>query len=433
MEPSNYKIQHFYSRAGFGIPSEYYFDNRSLKEHINIQFRSANEIKLFSVKKMKGSRKLSKEERDLLRKESRIQAKRWLDSMIRSRETSLAEKMGLFWHGKLACRVILGQKIASEYINAIRKNALGNYKTLLMDVSKTAAMIRYLNNQQNKKSSPNENFAREVLELFTIGRANYTETDIKEAARAFTGWSSNLTGDFVFRKEQHDGGVKTFMGKTGYFSGEDIIDIILEQKETAVSLTQKIYHYFVSDQLPKDRLIQLSEQFYSSNYDIADLMRTIFESDWFYDTENIGSQIKSPIHLLVNYCQLTNSNINNGFTAGRYSKRLGQKLLDPPNVAGWPGGKSWIDNASLAIRMNLGIMLLDKKINKKIDIQSDTQQIYELVSKQSKDPSSDLSFLILNNNVSERFAGFPMTKLRNKKDFDTLIAAYTSQLEFQMC
>lgn len=427
------KIHHFYSRAGFGLPPEYYFSEMSLTNHLDMQFEASKKILLFTTKKSKVDKKLTKEQRELLRKESRWQSKKWFDRMVSSRETALTEKMSLFWHGHLACRVILGRKVAANYINAIRKNALGNYRDLLLDVSKTAAMIRYLNNQQNKKSSPNENFAREVMELFTIGRGGYSENDIKEAARAFTGWSSNLSGDFVFRKAIHDDGEKTFMGKTGHFTGEDIIDIILEKPETAMNIARKIYAYFVSEQIDEEKVEELGQLFYDSNYDISVLMRTIFESEWFYAVDVMNQQIKSPIQLLVNFCQITNAEINGAFAFGGYSRRLGQKLLDPPNVAGWPGGKAWIDNASLALRMNLGLMLLGPKVNKKIDIRPNTEELFALLENKSKDALKDLSMIMIGYDLSAQIVDSVGSKDLTKKHLDKIVAAYASQLEFQMC
>src|SRR5262249_34193319 len=184
-------------------------------------------------------------------------------------------------------------------LDVIRRNALGNFGDLLKEVSKSAAMLFFLNNQQNRKDHPNENFAREVMELFTMGRGNYTEQDIKEAARAFTGWGANAGGEFVFRKFQHDTGEKTVLGKSGNFDGDNIIDILIENKQTARFITRKIYRYFVNDEVNEAIVDKLANKFYQSNYDISELMKEIFSSDWFYDPKNIGSRIKSPVELIV--------------------------------------------------------------------------------------------------------------------------------------
>ncbi len=434
MSVSKKKIQHFYSRAGFGIPIEFYFSELTLKEHIDLQFKNAQTPGLFSVKEPKVTKgKMTKEMRDQLRSESKMQSKRWFEKMVYARENALLEKMSLFWHGHLACRIILGSKVSAEYINALRKNALGNFRDLIVDVSKTAAMIRYLNNQQNKKASPNENFARELMELFTIGRGNYSEQDVKEAARAFTGWSSNLKGNYVFRKNIHDTGVKTFMNETGHFGGEDIIDIILSKPQTAPFIADKAYRYFVDEKGNDERVKHLGKKFYDSGYEISVLMRNIFESDWFYEKEYVNTMIKSPIHLLVNFCQITNARINGGWTFKRYSRKLGQQLLDPPNVAGWPGGRAWIDNASLAFRMNIGMVLLYEKGLKNNDIKPNTIVAFERVKKYSKNIKSDLSKMILGTDRIGELKKVSNMSISAVDDYNKLVAALTSQLEYQMC
>jgi uncharacterized protein (DUF1800 family) len=215
-------------------------------------------------------------------------------------------------------------------------------------------MLQFLNNRQNKKEHPNENFAREVMELFTLGRGHYSEDDVKEAARAFTGWSFDEYGDFVSRKKQHDDGVKKFLGRQGNFNGDDILDILLEQKQTAVFITQKIYRYFVSDeQIDERRVKQLASVFFDSNYNTGTLLRAIFTADWFYKDSNAGAKIRSPVELLVGYQRLLPMQFGNEKTIINLQRILGQFLFNPPNVAGWAGGKSWIDSSSLVIRMRL--------------------------------------------------------------------------------
>jgi uncharacterized protein (DUF1800 family) len=192
------------------------------------------------------------------------------------------------------------------------------------------------------------------MELFTLGRGHYTEDDIKEAARAFTGWNFTDEGEFVFREKQHDDGGKKFLGKTGNFTGDDIMDILLQQKQTSVFITQKLYRFFVSDEQINDKHVnELAKHFYKSNYDIGGLLRKMFTADWFYDEKTIGAKIKSPIELLVGYQRMFPMQFNNDKTILNLQRVLGQHLFNPPNVAGWPGGKNWIDSSSLVIRMRL--------------------------------------------------------------------------------
>jgi len=196
------------------------------------------------------------------------------------------------------------------------------------------------------------------MELFTLGRGNYTEKDIKEAARAFTGWGINRrTYEYRFRARLHDFDDKTFLGKTGNFNGEDIIDIILKQEQTARFITEKIYRFFVND-TPDEKIIRrLARKFYQSNYDIAALMRTIFTADWFYQKKNIGVKIKSPVELLVGIRRNFDIEFIKKNSALFIQKVLGQILLFPPNVAGWPGGQTWIDSSTLMFRLRLPYLI----------------------------------------------------------------------------
>ena len=305
--------------------------------------------------------KLSQDQRKMLRKQSVDDLKNlnltWLSQMINS-EAQMREKMSLFWHGHFACRVI-NIYFQQQLLNIIRENALANFGDLLREVSKSPAMLSFLNNQQNKKEHPNENFAREVMELFTMGRGHYSENDIKEGARAFTGWGFNLRGEFINRPFLHDSGKKTFLGKRGNFNGDDIIDILLEQKETATFITQKIYKYFVNDTLDTGKIEWLANRFYQSGYDIKKLLADIYTSDWFYSDKNIGTRIKSPVELLVGIRRLIPMELEKPEAQLLFERALGQILFYPPNVAGWPGGKNWIDSSALMLRMRIPQILTD--------------------------------------------------------------------------
>jgi len=281
----------------------------------------------------------------------------WLNEMINS-NAQLREKMAFFWHGHFACRN-LNVFYQQGLLDVIRRNAMGNFGTLLKEVSRSAAILIFLNNQQNRKGHPNENFAREVMELFTLGRGHYSENDIKEAARAFTGWGATAQGEFVFRKLQHDYGDKTVLGQTGDFDGDDVLDILLEQKQTAKFISQKIYQFFVNDH-PDTKIIErLADRFFQSNYDIARLMEDIFSSDWFYEEKNIGTKIKSPIELLAGIQRMLPMKLENEESMIVLQRILGQRLFYPPNVAGWPGGRTWIDSSTLILRMRIPQLIND--------------------------------------------------------------------------
>ncbi len=292
-----------------------------------------------------------------LRKRTREQSRdglralnlRWLNEMVHS-EAQFRERMSLFWHGHFACRVI-NIKFQEQLLEIIRTHAFGNFGDLLKAVSRCPAMLQFLNNQQNRKQRANENFAREVMELFTLGRGNYSEVDVKEAARAFTGWGFNLQGEFISRETQHDNGIKTFLGRSGNFNGDDILNILLEQKSTALFIARKVYAHFVNEQ-PDDRKIAwLANRFFKTGYDIELLMTDIFTSDWFYSDKNIGTKIKSPVELLVGMRRLLPMHFKNEGVQLSLQRSLGQVLFYPPNVAGWPGGKTWIDSSTLMVRL----------------------------------------------------------------------------------
>ena len=281
----------------------------------------------------------------------------WLNLFVNT-DAQLREKMAFFWHGHFACRN-LNVFFQQGLLNVIRRNALGSFRELLHEVSKTAAMLNFLNNQQNKKDHPNENFAREVMELFTLGRGNYSENDIKEAARAFTGWSATIKGEFIFRRGQHDYGNKTVLGKKGDFDGDNVLDILLDQKQTAQYISQKIYKFFVNNNVDAEKVDWLADRFYKSNYDISKLMEDIFTGDWFYDEKNIGTKIKSPVELIAGMQRMLPMQVDNEFAFLFLQRALGQILFYPPNVAGWPGGKTWIDSSSLLLRMRIPQLIND--------------------------------------------------------------------------
>ncbi|NND31794.1 MAG: DUF1800 family protein, partial [Saprospiraceae bacterium] len=194
----------------------------------------------------------------------------WFEIMCHS-GLGLREKMALFWHGHFACQC-WQESTARQYLEVLRNHALGNFKTLLRAIVKTPAMIIFLNNQQNRKDHPNENFARELMELFTMGHGTYSEFDVKEAARAFTGWSTDEGGDFVFRPESHDPESKVFLGKKGRLDGEDIVEIILKQPATKLHLARSLYRFFVNEQIDPDAIDQIASYIAETDFDMARVM-----------------------------------------------------------------------------------------------------------------------------------------------------------------
>jgi uncharacterized protein (DUF1800 family) len=372
MNLNQLKNQHLWWRAGFGPPANQVPElSKQKPEALFHSILKASEIKpeffdmadpelkdlVMGKQQMSPGKLLSlkPEEKQMIRKQSVQDITklniRWLQEMTES-PAQLREKMSLFWHGHFASKTV-NILYDQAMLNIIREHALGNFRDLLLNISKSASMIQFLNNNQNKKGRPNENFARELMELFTIGRGHYTETDVKESARAFTGWGTNLQGEFDFRPRQHDDGIKTFFGKTGNLSGEDILEILLAQKQTAIFITKKIYRYFVNETIDEDRVDALASRFFDSGYDIRGLMISIFTSSWFYDQKHIGGQIKSPVLWIVGIRRQLPMEIQNPVVQLILERLLGQVLFSPPNVAGWAAGKHWIDSSSLMLRMQV--------------------------------------------------------------------------------
>jgi uncharacterized protein (DUF1800 family) len=301
-------------------------------------------------------RTLSVEERMQFRREQirkGIELREWWLQEMLTTPSPLGEKMTLFWHNHF---VSSQQKVRSPLLMyrqnlLLRRHAFGNFGEFLHAVARDPAMVIYLDSASNRKARPNENFARELMELFTLGEGRYTELDVKEAARAFTGWSIDPdTGEFLFRPMQHDEGVKTVLGRSGNFNGDAVLDILLERPETAEFVVAKLWREFVSPKPDPVEVKRIAQRFRDSRYDIAAALRAVLVSDAFYARENRASLVKSPVDLVVGTLRQF------GFTTGEplpfvfTTGQLGQNLFAPPNVKGWPGGDSWINSTTLLAR-----------------------------------------------------------------------------------
>ena len=278
----------------------------------------------------------------------------WANRMIAS-PRPLEEKLTLFWHGHFATgqNKVRDYRMMLQQNRMLRANASGTLRDLLVGILKDPGMLVYLDNGENVKSHPNENFGRELLELFSMGVGNYSERDVREAARAFTGWTNDVL-TYKFDTEQHDFGEKTFLGRTGPLNGEDIIDTILAQPVTGEYMAGKLYRYFVRDEISSDVKADLGRSFRASGYQIKPLMRRMLLAKDFYSTPSVATQIKSPVHLVVStYKKMGLREIPTIPDFGRMTGGLGQTLFEPPNVAGWAGGRTWITPATLLQRGNL--------------------------------------------------------------------------------
>jgi len=277
----------------------------------------------------------------------------WANRMVATKRP-LEEKMALFWHGHFAT----GDEKVQDYRKMLKQNELlrakatGNFRDLLIAVSQDPAMLASLDAGVNVKGAPNENFAREIMELFTMGVGNYTEKDIQEAARAFTGW--NYKGlAYVVNPQQHDDGIKTVLGNSGNFDGVQVIDIILARQVTSEYIASKLYRYFVREDVTPAMRVQLGKLLRDKKFEIAPFLETVFVSRDFYSEASVGTRIKPPVELTVStYRKLGLTEVPGIPDFNVLTESMGQKLLNPPNVAGWTSGRSWITPGLLLVRGN---------------------------------------------------------------------------------
>lgn len=298
----------------------------------------------------------------------------WLDRMVTT-PRPLEEKLTLFWHGHFATEA---EKVKNGHAmwqqnQMLRRGARGRFGELLLAISHDPAMLIYLDNQLNQRGRPNENYARELFELFSLGIGHYTEQDIQETARAFTGWGvqglrpeRGQAPQFQFNPRLHDDGEKTVFGSTGRFDGGDIIPLILAQPSCAPFVIGKLYRFFVTDQPTEEdqqAIGELAEMWRDEEYHLQPVLRALFGSEVFYAERHLGAQIKSPVQLVVG--TLRRCGLRLPPEAGRglvfMLAGMGQNLLDPPNVAGWPGGQDWINTSTLLQRYNLVGQLLSAR------------------------------------------------------------------------
>ena len=311
----------------------------------------------------RAARDLPEEERKMkmrdVQKEERshvVDLVHWWVERMRKTPNPLREKMTLFWHGHFATSI---QKVKQVYLmwqqnETLRANALGNFGMMVKAVSRDPAMILWLDTQQSRKGKPNENFARELMELFTLGIGNYSEDDIREAARAFTGYKINMRDQsFRLAQFQQDNGEKKFFGQTGNFDGDDILDLILKKPACAKFIGNKVWEFFAYED-PAPVLVEaIGKSFRDQKYEITPLMREIFRSAEFYSPKAVRTQIKSPVQWLVGTAKMFDAPVPPPLPATNALRQLGQMPFAPPNVKGWDGGKAWITTSTLLLRYNL--------------------------------------------------------------------------------
>jgi hypothetical protein len=278
----------------------------------------------------------------------------WANRMLESTHP-LEQKMALFWHGHFAAHEnkVRDYRKMLRQIALFERGATGNVRELAIKVAQDPAMLYFLDAQYNVKGAPNENFAREVMELFTMGVGNYSENDVRECARAFTGWYfDDLT--FKVDPEKHDAGSKEFLGRTGNFDGVDVLEIIFEQPVTAEFLAAKIYRFLVRDELSPALRAKLGAVLRDANYEIKPLLTAILTSKDFYSAASYGAHIKGPVeHMIAMLKHVGAETVPGVPDFNQATIAMGQHLLNPPSVAGWAGGKAWITPGLLIARGNV--------------------------------------------------------------------------------
>jgi uncharacterized protein (DUF1800 family) len=285
----------------------------------------------------------------------------WLEQMMNG-PAPLLEKMTLFWHGHFATSV---QKVKDGYWmwlqnDTLRRNALGSFAALVKKISRDPAMMIYLDLQQSRREHPNENWGRELMELFTVGIGNYSEQDIREAARAFTGYRIDMTTQqFRFMPMQQDLGPKNFMGRSGPLNGDDIINILVAKPACGQFIGRKLWRFFVEDEPPEPVIDAVASSLRTHNYEMRPVLHEIFSSNEFYSDRAIGAQIKSPVQYIVQTSRLLEAQLPSPVAAQNAMRQMGQILFAPPNVKGWDGGKAWISTSTLLFRYNFSNYLIN--------------------------------------------------------------------------
>ncbi|MCG5073764.1 DUF1800 domain-containing protein [Paraburkholderia tagetis] len=295
------------------------------------------------------------ERRDAQRQRGRHydELRAWWMREILTTPSPLTERMTLFWHNHFTSgQDKVGEPLLMAQQNALlRRNALGSFATLLHEVAKDPAMLLYLDGASNRKGKPNENFAREVMELFTLGEGQYSQQDVAEAARAYTGWGVDPeTWRYVWRPAQHDDGVKTVLGKRGAFDGDAVLDILLGEPQTAHFMAAKLWREFVSDTPDPARLDTVAARFRTSGYDIKAALGALLVTPEFWDERNRGVLVSSPVEFIAGTVRRFDVAYASTAVFAHTSAALGENLFYPPNVKGWPGGAMWINSATLLAR-----------------------------------------------------------------------------------
>lgn len=293
----------------------------------------------------------------------------WIEQMLLS-SSPFIERMTLFWHNYFPSSIqkTLQPSLLYKQNLTLRQHALGNFRNLLKAIARDPAMLVYLDGYENVKGRPNENFARELLELFTVGSSEYGQADVKAVAKVFTGWGIDQSGNYVFNANQHDSSPVTVLGRTRAFSGDELIDMLLEHPRTAERLVERVWQQFVSGNRPDKAIVQsLAAQFRRADYDIKALLRAVFNSPQFWELGHRGTLVKSPVELLIGTVRMANYPRESIGEMVNLCRLMGQQLFDPPNVRGWLGGEHWISTQTLLVRASYLSKVSRGNLNRRVD------------------------------------------------------------------
>ncbi|HPE59068.1 MAG TPA: DUF1800 domain-containing protein [Thiolinea sp.] len=358
-----------------------------------------------------GFQELGDDERRTMRMQARKECRKltcWWLQLLHETPYPLLERMTVFWHNHFTSNAesVVWPQLMYRQNQLFRTHALGNFADLLQEIVFDPAMLRYLNGTNNVVNSPNENFARELLELFTLGEGHYTERDIVEAARALTGWLfDHKTGQSVFRDWRHDKAEKTFLGETGNFNSTDIINIILRQPRTAEFIAEKFWAHFISPESPDPAIItQWGRTFRESGYEIMALLGAVVQSQPFWAGRNRGTLIKSPVEFSIGLLRELKTEISDYEFLRKANLQLGQNLFYPPDVKGWRGGFSWISNTTLTRRHDLISKLVSEHGNSMVSAVPARMLLQEPVTQTQ--PPENMSTKQLDQLFSGLFARF---------------------------
>lgn len=387
-------IEHLMRRAGFGATPDELKHYKSLGYHGTLNELLHPE----SVDNSQLENTIAQQNFDFL---DPTDLKRWWVLRMAFGKRPLEEKMTLFWHGHFATSNRKVRNAYAMYLQnlMLRKYALGNFRDLLLAISQDPAMIVWLDNQQNRKGNPNENYGREIMELFTLGIGNYSEADIKAAARAFTGWHTRHT-DFFFNERQHDYGVKTLLGTTGNLNGGDVVSLLAKKPQTGKHLAKKLIKYYAVDEPQVSYVNEVAAVYQTSGGNIRRTVEAVFKHPDFCSEKSYHAKIKSPCELVVGTIKTLQISKLDGDLPSTLS-RMGQDLFEPPNVKGWDGGAAWISTDTMMERFNFAARIAQDKFDAMKGYFSPSQMIYRQGLTNAKDVVDYFLDLLVDGDVPE--------------------------------